>query len=55
MFAAKFNKTHLRSIFGQFIADGAAVGRDGVALNKFKPRLDSYIDIILRKTRLRTY
>ncbi|MEO0666715.1 MAG: reverse transcriptase domain-containing protein [Pseudomonadota bacterium] len=49
LFQSTFTRANLREIFDEFISDGAAVGRDGVSVEKFSDRIDSEMDIILRK------
>lgn len=55
LFEEKFTKSHLRAVFDEFIADGSAVGRDGLTVSQFSERVDDEIDVILRKVRNCTY
>lgn len=55
IFNENFNKKHLNSIFDQFLADGTAVGRDGIRVDKFAENIEDNIDIILRKVNAQNY
>lgn len=55
LFRSNFGRAHLRAIFDEFIAEGSAVGRDGVSVDTFADRLDDEITIILRKVNSCTY
>lgn len=55
LFQTKLNKAHIREIFDKFIADRAAVGRDGVSVGRFSDRIDEEIDIVLQKVNTCSY
>ncbi len=55
LYKSHFTKAKLREIFTEFIADGAAVGRDGISVTAFSERIDQEIDIIHRKVNVCTY
>lgn len=55
LYETHFTKAELRQVFDEFIADGAAVGRDGTSVSAFAERIADEIDIIHRKVNTLTY
>ena len=54
-FHKNLNKSHFLGLYSEFIEGGAAVGRDGVRVEKFGENVDQEIDLILRKIHAGTY
>ncbi|AYE85909.1 reverse transcriptase/maturase family protein [Sulfitobacter sp. D7] len=55
IFDASFNAVQLKELFDLYIEERSAVGRDGVSSKVFASRIDSEMDIILRKVRNCSY
>ena len=54
-FNAVFTEQHLKSLFEEKIQNRASVGLDWVTVGAFRERLDSEVDLIVRKCRAGTY
>ncbi|WP_273860561.1 reverse transcriptase/maturase family protein [Photobacterium sp. GSS17] len=55
IFRRTFNKGHLKNIYEENIKNSGAIGHDGINHDIFENKIDSEVDVIIRKTINKTY